>query len=290
MSNAREIRRRIKSVKNTQKITKAMEMVSAAKLRRAAQRLEATRPYAREMLATTRRLLAQVDELNHPLTEERIADKVGLLVVASDKGLCGAYNSNIFKFAERHMKTFTPNTTFGIIAVGRRTREYFTRRGYEVLASFDNVDQTLADKDIRSITLAAQNLFTDYKVDQVDMVYARYISAMVNEPMAVQMLPLHPRVIGNDDHDSGNIVDFIFEPDPQTILEIIVPRFIKMLVSSGLAESFASEHGARMVSMRSASDAAGDMIDSLTLSYNRARQAAITKELSEIVGGAAALD
>ncbi len=288
MASSREIRRRIKSVKNTQKITKAMEMVSAAKLRRAAQRLEATRPYAKEMLATTSRLLDQVEELNHPLTAVRDVRRLGLMVMASDKGLCGAYNTNVFKFAERYIKTYPAGVEVVIIAVGRRTREYFRRRGYTVLETFANVDQTLREGTIRGMTERVAGFFADGKVDQVDIVYAQYVSAMVNEPTAVQMLPLHPRAEG-EHHDTTHTVDFIFEPDPATILEIIVPRYIKMLMVSGLAESFASEHGARMVSMRSATEAAGDMISSLTLTYNRARQAAITKEINEIVGGAEAL-
>lgn len=289
MASGREIRRRIKSVKNTQKITKAMEMVSAAKLRRASQRLQNTRPYAQEMLSTTQRLLEQVEEGSHPLTLERKVHNVCLMVVASDKGLCGAYNANVFKFAERHMATFPEGTKFTIVAVGKRSRDYFRRRGFDVAASFTNLDQTLKEGEIRDVTSSVMNLFQDEKVDHVDIIYAQYVSAMTNTPSAVQMLPLHPHVSGSNDHDHSKTVDFLFEPNPAALLEIVVPRYLTMVIISALAESFASEHGARMVSMRSATDASKEMTAHLTLTYNRARQAAITKEINEIVSGAEAL-
>lgn len=289
MSSARDIRRRIKSVKNTQKITKAMEMVSAAKLRRATVRLDNTRPYAKEMISTTQRLLEMVEELDHPLTAERPIHKVGLFIVTSDKGLCGAYNANVFKMAERHMATYPKGTQFCIVAIGKRSTAYFKRRGVKVLESFSGLDQTLNEGEIRHLTNLAINLFVDEKVDQVDLIYAQYVSAMINTPTAIQMLPLHPHTDGTVEHDHSNTVDFIFEPSVEELLGIVIPRYLRMMVVAALAESFASEHGARMVAMRSATDAAKDMIGSLTLSYNRARQSAITKEINEIVGGAEAL-
>lgn len=282
MAGVRDIRRRIRSVSNMQQITKAMKMVAAAKLRRAQEKVIASRPYAKQIQDVLSRLVQAQTEASHPLLEKRPVKKIGYILVTSDRGLCGGFNANLIRMTRTILEEQSEAET-GLVAVGRKGSDYFGRRKVEILSRFTGLGDNPDFNQARKITSEIIGLYTSGELDEVYLVYSKFISVLTQEPTLVKLLPIEPA-----EENSGS--DYIFEPSPQEMLEKLLPNYLESQVFSALLESKASEQGARMTAMDSATENAKEMIDSLTLVMNRARQAAITKEISEIVGGAAALE
>ena len=284
MANLRDIRRRIDSVKSTQQITKAMKMVAASRLRRAQDSILASRPYALKMLEVLSSLALRTNPNAHPLLVTRDPKKVELLVITSDRGLCGAFNSSILRSAERFMAEH-PEWEFSLNIVGRKGMDFFKRRNIKTRKVSVNI---LADVSVPIAAAIGESLVEGYlteEFDQVYMVYNEFKSAIQQRVVVEQLLPIKPMDISEDTF----IVEYTYEPSENAILEELLPRHVNIQVFRSLLESAASEHGARMTAMDAASKNASDMIDKLTLLYNRQRQAAITKELMEVVSGAEAL-
>lgn len=281
MANLRDIRRRIRSVQNTQKITKAMEMVAASKLRRAQGALEAARPYGHKMKEVLENLAAAAADTQHPLFEVRPVKRRVLVVIASDKGLAGSYNGTILRRAEAYLKSDEGKDT-ELITIGRKAAEFFRHRHYKPMAHWQEVGDTVDFAKAQEISREITRLFLDGEVDEIQVLGTRFISAMSRSLVMETYLPIAPPAGKTDS------VNYIFEPDAANIFANLLPRVVTNRLLMYLLEASASEHGARMVAMGSASKNAGEVIDRLTLAMNRARQAAITKEISEIVGGAEA--
>jgi len=284
MSNLRDIRRRIQSVKNTEQITKAMKMVAASRLRRAQEAILSSRPYALKMLEVLSSLALRANPEAHPLLVTREPKKADMVVVTSDRGLCGAFNSNILRKAEQFMAEH-PEWEFSLHLVGRKAVEYFKRR--EANTRKISLD-ILADVSFSHAMAIGNDVVESYleeEFDQVFMVYNEFKSAIQQMVVVEQLLPIKPMDVA-EDHFA---VEYIYEPSEDVVLEELLPRHINIQVYRVLLESVASEHGARMTAMDAASKNAGEMIDELTLLYNRSRQAAITKELVEVVSGAEAI-
>ena len=282
MARVREIRRRIRSVSNMQQITNAMKMIAAAKLRKAQDRVIASRPYAQQIKDVLARLAqVQADE-PHPLLVKREVKKTGYVLITADTGLCGGYNANLIRLT-RSIVEEKAEKDVALITVGRKGNDYFARRRVEILSRFiglgDNPDFNLA----RKIASEIIGLYTSGELDEVYLIYSKFVSVLTQQPTVVKLLPIEPSA----EKAKG---EYIFEPSPAQLLEQLLPSYIESLVFSALLESKASEMGARMTAMDSATENAKEMIEKLTLAMNRARQAAITTEISEIVGGAAALE
>lgn len=288
MATPREIRRRIRSVRNTAQITRAMEMVSAAKMRRAQERVRASRPYAeriRLMIAGLSALGDSEETSQFPLLQQREIKRVGVVLVTADRGLAGAFNANIIRRAIRFIRD-DAGVPVEMIAVGRKGRDFFTRFGQEIEAEFTNLGDAPSIDTLRPIIEVATEDFIAGKIDAVYLVYTKFINTLTQTPEILQILPITTPVEAEAEEQ---VRDFIFEPDPATVLEALLPRYIEIQVYQALLESIASEHSARMVAMRAATDNANEFINDLTLSLNKARQAQITREVSEIAAGAAAL-
>jgi F-type H+-transporting ATPase subunit gamma len=282
MANLRDIRRRIKSVQNTQQITKAMEMVSAAKLRRAQNRLQEARPYGAKMREILENLAASAAEVGHPLFEKRPVKRRALVVVTGDKGLAGAYNANVIRRAEAYLRGEEGSRT-ALVTVGRKAGEYFRRQGYPILRHYQEIGDQVDFTKASTVSREVVQLFTDGAVDEILVLGTRFISAMSRAVHLETFLPIEPPA------GKAEPENYIFEPDAAAIFGALIPRYVANRMVMTLLEASASEHGARMVAMGSASRNAKDMIADLTLIRNRVRQAAITKEIAEIVGGAEAL-
>ncbi len=298
MATLRELRRRIRSVEGIRQITRAMQMVAATKLRRSQQRIEAARPYTDKMDEILSHLAKSVgfETARHPLMEphEEIR-KVLVIGAASDKGLCGSFNANIVRHVEKHARHFMQQgMEVSLLLVGRKLYEFFRRRKWDIhpqSKKYLSIDQKLPVSLLQEITEICTQAYEKGDLDRADMVYTEFHSAIVHKVVIRQFLPivgLEPE--SEEDRDrSPAAVDYIFEPEPARLFNILIPKYARIVVFRMLADSLASEHGARMNSMRNATDNAVDMIRTLTLMRNKARQAAITKELAEIVGGAEAL-
>jgi len=282
MANLRDIRRRIKSVQNTQQITKAMEMVSAAKLRRAQGRLEAARPYGGKMKELLENLAAVAAQVDHPLFEKRPVTRRALVVITGDKGLAGSYNANVLRRAEAHLRSEEGAKTV-LITVGRKSGDYFRRRSFESLTHYQEIGDPVDITRAQNVSREIMEFYLSGEVDEILVLGTRFISAMSRALTLETFLPIEPPA------GKRNPVDYIFEPNAESIFSALLPHYVTNRMLMALLEASASEHGARMVAMGSASRNAVDMIDSLTLKRNRARQAAITTEINEIVGGAEAL-
>lgn len=281
MAGVRDIRRRIRSIRNMQQITKAMKMVAAARLRKCQERVIAARPYARQMQEILARLAQAQTDATHPLLEKRTVHRVGYVLITSDRGLCGGYNANLIRMTQNLLAEETHEVKF--VAVGRKGRDFYRRGKVEILADF------IGFGDFPSYSLAreiAQQVIRSYEegsFDEVYLIYNEFISAISQRPTQIKLLPI--------EQPEGKLgKEYIFEPSPEEILNTLLPKYVETQVFRSLLEGKASEMGAKMTAMGSATDNAKDMIDRLTLQMNRARQAAITKEISEIVGGAAALE
>ena len=282
--NLRDIKRRIRSIKNTEQITKAMEMVAAARLRHAQERVEQARPYSQEIDGLIKRVAGSFSDLTHPLFEVRERQNVGYVVFTSDRGLCGAFNSHVIRKTEMEL---AKEKEAGLIIIGRKGRDYFRRRKYNIISEFVNIGDDPAVDQARGIARTLVDLYTGNIVDEVNLVYTEFISTGKQQPVVYKLLPLaQPSTEKSKD---TKIIDYIIEPSPQDVLEMLLPRFIEAEVYRAVLESRASEEASRMVAMSQAKENAGEMIEQLTLLSNKLRQAAITKEIAEIVGGAEAL-
>jgi F-type H+-transporting ATPase subunit gamma len=286
MATLRDIRRRITSVRSTQQITKAMKMVAAAKLRKAQDNILKARPYAYELKEVIGHVVQLVDKNLHPLLQDRDNDKVAIAIVTADRGLCGAFNMNIIRRATEEIKTVQANGKEPqLILVGRKARDFFGRRDYPIINRhfdfFNDLDFTHA----QVIGSEIISLFIEQEFSQISVIYNEFKSVIQQNIIVENLLPL-PSILPED---AGNIVDYIYEPSPDVLLDVLLPKEINIQMWRILLESNAAEQGARMTAMEMATENAEDMIKSLTLHYNRARQAAITKEINEIVGGAEAL-
>ena len=287
MATIRQVRQRIRVAKNIQQITKAMKMVAAARLKRAQDRVQAARPYAgtmREMMTS----LAQAvgGQVEHPLLEVRTPRNIGFLVITADRGLAGSYNSAMLRKAAEMLREYDKERV-KIYAVGRKGIQFFLRRGYNVVfeAHINNTGVTLSEA--RDITRAVRTAFETEEIDQLILLYTRFYTAITQKPTDALLLPIQTPEA--EESHGGQQDDYIFEPAADVLLQALLPRYLEGQIYQALLESNASEHGARMSSMTSATDNAGKMITTLTQQLNRARQAGITREISEIVGGAEAL-
>jgi F-type H+-transporting ATPase subunit gamma len=283
MANLLDIRRRIRSVKNTQQITRAMKTVSAAKLRRAQDRVFAARPYADQLKAVLANLSGRVENLRHPLLEVRPQERILLVVVTADRGLCGAFNANAtragFNFLKKHA-----DRNVRVTAVGRKGRDFFRRREAPIAGEYLGIFSNLSFTHSREIGKKIVDMYTTEEVDAVYLVYNEFKS-VIQQRLVVE--PLLPMTRG-EVNDTESRVDYIYEQPPQEIFNRLLPQYVDIQVHRALLESAAAEHGARMAAMDTASRNAGEMIESLTLNMNRVRQAAITREIIEVVSGASA--
>lgn len=290
MANLKEVRNRITSVSSTQQITKAMKMVSAAKLKRATNAIIQLRPYANKLRDILAQVSASVEGNNSPYTEDRIPTKVLIIVVTSNRGLAGAFNANAIKsannlIASKYADQFARGDV-RIIAIGKRGHDFFTRRNFNVIGNHNELFNNLNFENVSQITESVMEQYKEGEIDRVEVVYNQFRNAAVQILTSEQILPLAGQV--NENEDTVEL-DYIIEPSKEEIIEKLIPKAIKIQLYKAILDSNASEHGARMTAMDKATENAGDMLRQLKLSYNQARQAAITTELTEIVSGAAAL-
>ncbi len=295
MATLREIRRRIAGIKSTQQITKAMKMVAAAKLRRAQENIIAARPYARKMNEVLRHLVTKVDVNLSPLLSPREVGKVTLVVVTADRGLCGSFNSNIIKTTTAHIgqqyKDFYENNCLKIICVGRKGYDFFIKRDYEIIGKHTGFFNTLNFGHAREIVQEIVDGYLKREFDKVEVIYNEFKSVIQQKIVIEQFLPIPPEEISSTAAEKKLLaqVDYIYEPSSKEIIDALLPKHLNFQMWRILLESNAAEQGARMIAMDNATENAKELIQMLQLSYNKARQAAITKELLEIVSGAEAL-
>lgn len=287
MAGGREIKTKIKSVQNTRKVTRALEMVSASKIRKAQDRMKASRPYARAMKQVIGHLAQANSEFQHPyLVERKDIKRVGYVIVSSDRGLAGGLNNNLFRKLLGEIRNWQQQgIEVDVVTIGQKATVFFRRIKVDMLASVTHLGDTPHVDQLVGVIKVMLDAYSSGKVDKVFMVYNDFVNTMTQRAAFDQLLPLPASETAVAHHDW----DYIYEPDAQTVLEHVLTRYIESLVYQAVMENVASEHAARMVAMKAASDNATKMIDSLNLIYNKARQAAITQEISEIVGGAAAV-
>ncbi|HEY2931433.1 MAG TPA: ATP synthase F1 subunit gamma [Acidobacteriota bacterium] len=286
MPNLRDVRRRIRSVKNIQKTTRAMKFVSASKLKRAQDRIIAARPYANRMLAVLNSVITRVEDKEHPLLKRRGSDRILVVVITADKGLCGAFNTNIVKAASLFL-TQHSNSELQLTAVGRKGYDYFKRRPYKIREHYINVMARIDYQEARRVARSVIEQYEAETLDEVHLVYNEFKSVIQQRIVVEKLLPIGE--IHDIEEKTGVSLDYIYEQEPQVIFSHLVPRHVEVQIFRALLESAASEHGARMAAMDAATSNAKDMIERLTLNMNRIRQATITKEIIEIVSGANAL-
>lgn len=284
MSSLKVIRRRIRSITNTQKIFKAMETVAAAKLRRAQQRAQAASPYATKITEMLANLAGAATELEHPLFKAREVKRTALVVVTADRGLCGAYNASLIRAAEHRLRE-APEGSLALVLVGKKGRDYFRRRRWPVLKSWPDLPPEASLEFARELTRDLTDRFLGGEVDRVEILYTHFVSALTRKLVTEVFLPVGAGASGTKPADRGTI----FEPDAEAIFAELLPRYATAKLFAAMADALASEHAARMIAMGAARKNAGELLDLLVLQRNRARQAMITKELLEIVAGAEAL-
>lgn len=280
MPNAQDIRRRIKSVKSIEQITKAMKMVAAARLRRAQEKAAASRPYTEKVREVLASVANHASDATHPLLEVRDVKRVGYLVLSADKGLAGAYSSNVIKEALPHIAGKEHRS---VIAVGRKARDYFTRRGYTVDEEYTGFSEKPTYQHAVTIARAVAEGFKTGKYDEIHLVYTLFYSPITQKPTSIKLLPIEDTATDSESQE------YIFEPSAEEVLNFLLPQYLETVIYGALLQSAASELGARMTAMGSATDNAEELIAKLILNYNKIRQATITREISEIVGGAEAL-
>jgi F-type H+-transporting ATPase subunit gamma len=287
MAGSKEIRTKIKSVQNTRKITKAMEMVAASKMRKAQERMRAARPYAEKIRNVAAHISHANPEYRHPfLVERNSVKKVGIIIITTDKGLCGGLNTNVLRMTLNKMKEWeSQGEQFEVCAIGNKGFGFMQRLGANVVSHVIQMgDKPNMEKMIGAVKIMLDG-YTNDRFDRLVVFYTKFINTMKQEPVMEQLLPLSGEKIGVPEGSW----DYIYEPDAKVVLDQVLTRYVESLIFQGVAENMASEQSARMVAMKAASDNAGSVIEELTLIYNKTRQAAITKELSEIVAGAAAV-
>ncbi|TVQ47556.1 MAG: F0F1 ATP synthase subunit gamma [Gloeocapsa sp. DLM2.Bin57] len=314
MSNLKAIRDRIQSVKNTKKITEAMRLVAAAKVRRAQEQVIATRPFADTLAQVLYGLQTRLslEDVDLPLLKEREVNKVALLVISSDRGLCGGYNVNVIRRAEQRAKELEASgVEYEFVIVGRKAKQYLERRNYPINQSYSSLEQIPTASEAAQISDHLLSLFLSFAVDRVELIYTRFVSLISSRPVIQTLLPLTTQGLEVKDDEIFRLTtrqgeldvtretyaaqvkvfpkDMIFEQDPVQILDALLPLYLNNQLLRALQESAASELAARMTAMSSASDNASDLVKTLTLSYNKARQASITQQILEVVAGAEAL-
>ncbi len=289
MANLKEVKNRIKSVISTQQITKAMKMVAAAKLRRAQDRIIQMRPYANKLSAILSNVSSGVDdELTNDYAEVRNVENVLLIVISSDRGLCGAFNSSVFKATNATIKDKYADKNVTILPVGKKAVDYFKKRNFQIIDDYTNLFGELKFDTARKAAEYAMDGFIEGKYDAVDLIYNEFKNVATQILRVEQYLPI-PQSETEEENTETSAIDYIFEPNKEVILKELIPNSLKVQFYKALLESNASEQGARMTAMEKATDNANDLLKDLRLTYNRTRQAAITKEILEIVGGAEAL-
>ena len=288
MAGEKEIRNKIQSVKNMQKITSAMEKVAASKIRKAQLQMEASRPYADRIRSVIGHLAHANPDYKHPFLVEREVRRVGFIVISTDRGLCGGLNSNLFKKIIGEMSNWKQDgVEVDLSLIGAKSVQFFRRLGGSVLGTATHLGDKPHVNDLIGSIKIMLDAYSEGKIDRLYMLTNEYVSAMSQNPVAIQLLPASG--VGKDSADLQAHWDYIYEPDAGELLEYFLMRYIESQVYRGAVENLACEMAAKMVAMKSATDNAGDIIDDLQLAYNKARQAAITQEISEIVGGAAAV-
>ena len=287
MAGGKEITSKIKSIENTRKVTSALEMVSASKIRKSQALMKATRPYAHMMRRIVGHLGKANPEYRHPFAiHHPEVKKVGYIIVSTDRGLCGGLNSNLFKLVLKNMGEWKgKGAEISMVTLGKKAFSFFKNVRVEIAAHASSLGEKPQIGDLIGVIKTMLDSYRERQVDQVYIVYNDFINTMTQKPVIEQLLPLPE----TDDEEIRDIWDYIYEPDAETLLDRVLVRYIEALVYQAVLENLASEHAARMIAMKSATDNATDLIDDLKLVYNKARQAAITQEISEIVSGAAAV-
>ena len=284
MATLRELRTRVASISNIQRVTNAMQMVAAAKMRRAKETIEGARPYAEQLDRVLRRLHGSVDVSQSPLLAERPVNRTLVVTVTSDRGLCGGFNGNLCRRAQEELSG-EPGSQ-GLITIGRKGRDFFSNRGYEIVLNHEDVFAALAFSRAAQIGQDLTRRFLAGEADRVTLVFSEFRSVSQQVPVVRQLLPIVPEVVGAEEEAT---LDYLFEPDPAALFEELVPRHVNFQIWRALLESNAGEQAARMTSMDNATKNAGDLIDDLTREMNKERQASITLELMDIIGGAEAV-
>jgi F-type H+-transporting ATPase subunit gamma len=289
MAVGKEIRLKIASIKNTQKITRAMEMVAASKMRKTQERMQATRPYSRKIAQIIRHLASANPEYKHPFMVEREVKRVGVILVSSDRGLCGGLNANLFRLALRKMRGWSEeNVQLRLCVIGQKGASFFNSVGADIVAQATKLGDRPHLENIIGVIKVMLDEYSAGKIDQLYVLHNEFVNTMTQKPNLVQLLPINSGEIGGEVPQKGQW-DYLYEPDAKEVLDQLLVRYVESIVFQGLVENNACEQAARMVAMKSASDNAGKLIKELQLIYNKARQAAITQEIAEIVGGAAAV-
>jgi len=286
MASGKEIRTQIKSIKNTQKITSAMQMVAASKMRKAQERMQHARPYAEKIRNVIGHLRLSHPEYRHPFMIEREAKRVGIIVVTTDRGLCGGLNTNALKLAVGEMKKWNDRgVEVDVCVIGNKGLQFLRRLGANIVAEKTQLGDAVFIEELIGSVKVMLDAYEEGRLDRLFLVYSEFVNTMTQKPVLEQLLPL----AGEDDESLKHHWDYIYEPDAKQVMGDLLTRYIESQVYHGVSENMASEQSSRMVAMKSATENAGNLIDDLTLRYNKARQAAITQEISEIVGGAAAV-
>jgi F-type H+-transporting ATPase subunit gamma len=287
MAGGKEITTKIRSIENTKKVTSALEMVSASKIRKSQDLMNATRPYARMIRRVMGHLSKANPEFRHPFTVRREEiKKVGYIIVSTDRGLCGGLNINLFKLVLGSIREWqAKDADVSLVTLGKKASAFFKNIKVEIAAHASDLGERPQIEDLIGSIKVMLDAYREEKIDLVYVVYNDFINTMTQQPTLEQLLPLPE----SDDEEIRDIWDYIYEPDAEALLDTVLVRYIEADVYQAVLENLASEHAARMIAMKNATDNAGDLIDELTLVFNKARQAAITQEISEIVGGAAAV-
>lgn len=290
MSKAKEIRNKIKSIQNTKKITKAMEMVAASKMKKVQESMSKSRPYSEKIKDVIKNIGEGVLEYKHPYIVSREEKNIGVIIISTDKGLCGGLNVNLFKHFMKHVLDFkSKNIGIKVVLVGKKSEIFAKRVGLEVLGSTTNLGDKPQVSDLLGIIKIMEDFYMAKKIDAVYLLYNKFINTMSQFPIYEKVIPVQNKVFTGDNNSKKRFWDYLYEPEPEKLLELLMKRYIESLVYQAVVENIACEQAARMIAMKSATDNAADLIDSFKLMYNKARQASITQELSEIVAGAEAV-
>ncbi len=276
----KEIKTRIKSVESTKQITKAMELVSSSKFRKAKEKAETSRPYFNTLYGTVQDIAKNANGSKNEFLKERKVNNVCYIVIAGDRGLAGGYNSNVFKSVISHNKSGKAK----VVSIGKKAKEFLTKRNYELIDSIETVEEAVYE-DASRVANKVMQAYKNGEIDEVNLVYTEFVSALTQEPKLIKLLPV---TVEKDKEEKKSRVTVEYLPSASSVLGYVLPKYIAGSIHGAIAESYASEQAARRTAMESATDNANEMISKLELSYNRARQAAVTQEISEIVGGASA--
>lgn len=288
MAGAKEIRSKISSINKTRKITRAMEMVAASKMRKTQERMRASKPYANKIYGVVKHIARSHSEYRHPFMSHREVNRIGLIVVTTDRGLCGGLNVNLLRETIRTVRGWKEQgKEVDLAIIGRKGQAFFKRVGSNILGAKDHLGDTPSIQDLIGIVKVMLDAFNKGTIDALHVVYNEFVNTMTQKPLVKQLLPLPKSE--DDGKVMGHHWDYIYEPDAKELLDNLLERYIELQIYQAVVENIACEQAAKMIAMKNATDNAGDLIKEFQLAYNKARQAAITQELAEIVGGAAAL-